>query len=154
MSAQQSIRVPIHCTDELNEKIESVYDRITQRAYERWLNRRASGQPIVEFWSAAERELLCRPATEVREWGHGVSVQIVCPNVDPSNVRLFMSATELLALAPMNQPGEDRWLFQYVRFPKPLDHTDASAEYGQGGLHIEATLLNAPDEDKIQFQVA
>jgi hypothetical protein len=154
MSACKAIRVPIHCTDGVNEKIEAVYDRITERAYERWLSRRASGQPIIEFWSAAERELLCRPVTEVREWGHGVSVQIVCPQVDPSKVRLFMSSTELLALAPINEPNVDRWLFQYLRFPKPLDNIDASAEYEEGALRIAATVLNAPDEHKVHFQVA
>ena len=154
MSACEAIRVPIHCIEEVNEKIEAVYDRITQRAYERWLNARTAGQPIVEFWSAAERELIYRPVTQVREWGHGISVQIVCPNVDPSKLRLFMSSTELLALAPLNEKGCDRWLFQYVRFPKPLDNTDASAEYEEGGLHIAATLLNAPDDHKVQFQVA
>jgi hypothetical protein len=154
MSACSAVRVPIHCTDELNEKIEAVYDRITQRAYEKWLNRRASGQPVGEFWCAAERELLCRPTTQVREWGHGVSVQIVCPNVDPSTVRLFMTANELLVLAPLKQPGHDRWLFEFLRFQKPVDHTDAFAEFEAGGIRVEATALNAPEEKKMHFQVA
>lgn len=105
MSSCQSIRVPIHYSDELNEKIEAVYDRITQRAYESWLNQRTNGQAIVEFWSAAEHELLYRPKTRVREWGHGFSVQMSCPNIDPSTLLLFMSATELLALAPLNNPA-------------------------------------------------
>src|SRR5262249_33071311 len=115
----------------------------------------ASGAPIVEFWSAAENELLCRPQTEVREWGHGVSVRIACPELDPATVRLFMSSTELLALAPLdNRPGSDRWLFQYVRFPQPLDNLDASAEYDAGTLHVAAMRVNAPDERKIHFHVA
>ena len=154
MNTCGTVRIPIHCSDGITEKIEAVHDRITQRAYECWLNRRAAGQAIFEFWSAAERELLCKPVTEVREWGHGVRVEIACPEVEPSRIRLFMSRTELLALAPMNTPGHDRWLFRYVRFQNPLDHLDASAEYENGALRIAATLLDAPDERKIHFQVA
>lgn len=154
MSARKVVHVPIHCTDAVIEKIEAVHDRITQRAYEKWLNRRASGEPIIDFWAAAERELLFRPETSVREWGYGVSLQINCPLVDPKTIRLFMSPTEFLALAPLNEPGLERWLFQYLRLPKPIDHTDASAEYDQGAICVAATVVNAPDERKVHFHVA
>ncbi len=154
MSTVDSTRIQVHCTDTLTEKIEAVHNRITQRAYERWLNRRAPGQTPVEFWAAAERELFCRPNTEVRDWAHGVLIQIPCVNVEPSSIRLFMSPRELLVLAPLNSSGLDRWLFGYLRFEKPLDNVEASAQFSNGNLCISAACVNAPEEEKLRFRVA
>jgi len=154
MSSPQKGAVSIHYTDNLTEKVEAVYDRITKRAYERWLNRRAAGESIVAFWSAAERELIFVPATEIREWGHGVTVRITCTQVDPAKIRLFLSSKELLALAPLNEGQSDRWLFRYVGFQKPIDTSDVSAQFEGCMLHIAATLQDAPEEHKIRFQVA
>jgi Protein of unknown function (DUF2934) len=154
MSTCESVRVQIQCTDKVKERMETVYDRIAQRAYERWLNSHVAGGPSVAFWTAAERELISKPATEVREWGHGVTVQITCADISPSKVRLFMSATELLILAPLEPSAADRWLFRYLRFRNPVDNADASADFENGSLCISATFLNAPDEEKIHFRVA
>jgi hypothetical protein len=139
--------------ENLNDRVEAVYNRITERAYEKWLGRRP-GASIPQLWAAAEQELIFKPKTQVREWGHGVRVQIVCPDVDATKVRLFMSSAELLVLAPLDNAGLDKWIFQYLRFSQPVDNVDASAQYEGGNLHISATLLNAPDEEKVRFGVA
>jgi len=154
MSACESIRVQVHCVDGLTEKLEAVHARITQRAYERWLSRRVPGQTMVNFWSAAERELFCQPKTEVRDWAHGIVVHIACADVDPATLRVFMSAKELLVLAPLKTSGLDRWLFRYLRFEKPLDHVDASAQLENGSLCVSATCMGAPEEHKVRFGVA
>ncbi len=154
MSTCESIRVQVHCADSVTERMEAVYDRVTHRAYERWFNSHSSGRPDPEFWTAAESELIAKPATKIREWGHGVTVQIACPDLNPSEMRLFMSPTEVLVLAPLVNTGTDRWLFRYLRFQNPLDNEDASAEFENGTLRLEAMFLNAPDEQKIHFRVA
>src|SRR5215831_4029811 len=121
MSTCENVHVPIHYIEALTDKIEAVHDRITQRAYEQWLTHRVPGDTIAQFWSVAERELFCQPNTEIREWAHGILIEITCTDVNPAKIRLFMSPTEVLLLAPMNVSEVDRWLFRYVRFEKSMD---------------------------------
>jgi hypothetical protein len=154
MSTCASTRVPVHHIEALTEKVEAVHDRITERAYQRWLSRRIPGDTLVEFWAAADRELFCQPEPEIRGWAHGVLIQFPCAGVDPSTIRLFMSATELLLLAPLKDAGLDRWLFRYLRFEKPVDSLDASAQFENGKLCVSAACLHAPEEQKVNFKVA
>jgi hypothetical protein len=153
LSSSKQVHVAIRCVDNLTERIESVYDRVTEKAYEPWLREGSSRPPIAESWSAAERDLVFEPQTRIREWGHGVIVELECPDVDPTKVRLFMSSTELLALAPLSRPG-DQWLFRHLQFETELDLLDATAEIANNVLRICATYLNAPEEQKLRFSVA
>src|ERR1041385_6163255 len=154
MSTCESVKIHVHCSDGLSEKLEAIHDRITRRAYERWLNRRVPGQTMVEFWSAAERELFCQPKTEIRDWAHGFTVEIACSDVQVGSLRVFMSRTELLVLAPLQTSSLDLWIFRYLRFPKPVDNADASAFFEKGALQISATCVDAPEEQKVHFRVA
>src|SRR5262249_26353800 len=82
MTDRHPIRV--RYVDDLTDRIEFVHQRIGQRDHERRLSVRALRPPSSESWSAAERDLFFEPETGIREWGHGVIVEIDCPDVDPT----------------------------------------------------------------------
>jgi hypothetical protein len=153
MSKSQPVRVAVRCVDDLTDHIEAVYERITRKAYEQWLSSAASRPPMPDFLSA-QRDLLLEPETGIREWGHGIIVEMDCSEVEAAKIRLFISGTELLALAPLRNPKTDKWLFRHLRFETELDGLDATAEVEGNTLRISATWLNAPEEHKVRFCVA
>ena len=152
MNSATSIRL-VECETNLNEKLEAVYERITMRAYEKWLSRSAVRSVVRQQWFAAEKELLVKPLTDVREWAHGVSVRLVCPDLKPSNIRAFVNPRRLLILSPLSG-NDERWLFRLLSFASPVDTADASAHYRDGVIEFTATFVNAPDDRKVHFQVA
>ena len=143
----------VACEPDFNDKLEAVYNRITERAYEKWLVRNAVRKCATEMWSVAETELLVQPAAEVREWAHGVTIRLQCANLDPDKVRVFITPSRMLILAPLPTPG-DKWLFRLVDFKTPVDTGDASATYGDGVLEFSATSAGAADDHKVHFMVA
>ena len=145
----KGFRIPVRCVDGLTQKVASARDRMAQTAYERWIKRRGSGLRVHAWWKV-ERNLIVNAVTRIREWGHGLIVEIDCPEVDPLNVRVFMSPSDLLVVAPIGEC----WLFKYVHLRALFDNADASAEIQNGVLRISITRLNAPDEQKMHFRVA
>jgi len=133
LSNSQSVRVPVRCVDELSERVESVYESITR---------------------LVQKKIVVEPNTAIRAWGHGIVVEVGCPDTAPARIRLYMSPTALLVLAPVQSSGVNRWLFRFIRFETAVDHTDASADLEKGVLRISATHLNAPDDQKVQLCVA
>src|SRR5262245_38220224 len=96
-----------------------------------------------------QRQIVAEPDTAIRRWGHGIHVEVSCANADPTRIRLCMSQTALLILAPIQGPGATRWLFRYIRLETAVDDMDVSAAVEKGILRISATHLNAPDDRKI-----
>jgi hypothetical protein len=154
MSKGQSVRIAVRCVDNLTDQLEAVYNRVTRKAYEQWLSRSTARVPLSESLPAAQRDLLMEPQTGVREWGHGVIVEMDCSEVEPAKIRLFITRTELLALAPLKNSGTDKWLFRHLWFAAELDALDATAEVNGTTLRISATWLNAPEEEKLRSCVA
>src|SRR5262245_5731209 len=96
-----------------------------------------------------QKKIVIEPHTKIRCWGHGVLVEVGCANTDPTRIRLYMSPTALLVLAPIQGPGVSRWLFRYIQLETAVDNLDVSADVEKGILRISATHLNAPDDRKL-----
>jgi hypothetical protein len=143
MDTCKSVPVTVHCVSSVNDRIEAVQDRITKRAYERWLSARTNGGILSECWDAAERELIYKPTAAVHEGSKNTLVEIACRDLDPGNIRVFITPWELLSLGPLNVAGEDRWLFHFLRFSRCVDMADAVAEYEPGTLSISVPFHKA-----------
>jgi hypothetical protein len=80
VNSAEMFRVPVRSVDNLSERVTSVYESI--------------GRMI-------QRRIVIEPNTTIRQWGHGFHVEVDFPNTDPARIRLYMSATALLVLAPI-----------------------------------------------------
>src|SRR5262249_40998160 len=132
VSNSETYRVPVRCIDGLSNRVENVYNNIARMV---------------------QKRIVVEPNTAIRFWGHGVLIEVGCANTDPAKIRVYMSPTALLILAPL-QNGVSRWLFRYIRLETAVDNTDVSAQVEKGVLRISATHLNAPDDQKVQLCVA
>jgi hypothetical protein len=86
--------------------------------------------------------IVIEPNTTIRQWGHGFLVEVDFPNTDPARIRLYISATALLVLAPIQGNGISSWLFRYIRFEIPIDATGVLANFEKGILRVSATMSN------------
>jgi hypothetical protein len=55
--------IPIRTGSTILDEIEKVYDDITRRAYDRFLERRGSYTWILDDWLTAEKQLLWKPTS-------------------------------------------------------------------------------------------
>ena len=118
-------RVPVRCVDNLSDRVTSVYESIAR---------------------IIQRRIVIEPNTTVHREGHGFHVEVDFTNTDPTRIRLYVSATALMVLAPIQGNGISSWLFRYIRFETPIDATDVLANFEKGILRISATHWNAPDD--------
>src|SRR5215510_12819507 len=122
MAKSPSVQVTVHYVDGLSRTAAAVHSRVA---------------------SMASQDLgMIEPNITIREWGHGIRIEIACHNTDPAGIRLLMSSTALLFFAPQKSQRGVHWLFRYVRVEASLDVTDASAEIENGVLRIYATHWN------------
>jgi len=121
VNTAETLRVSVRCVDNLSDRVTSVYESIARMI---------------------QRRIVIEPNTTVRQWGHGFLVEVDFPNTDPARIRLYMSATALLVLAPIQGNGMSSWLFRYIRFETPIDATDVLANFEKGILRISATMSN------------
>lgn len=133
MSKSESYRVPVRCVDGLSDRVENIYATIARMV---------------------QKRIVIEPNTAIRLWGHGVLIEVGCNNTEPAKIRVYMSPTALLVLAPLQNGSPSRWLFRYIRLETAVDNTDVTALVENGVLRISATHLNAPDDQKVQLCVA
>ena len=110
-----SIRVAATILDE----IENVYDDITKRAYEKFLDRGGTCTVDIEDWLAAERELLLKPAVQLIERKNYFIVQMGPLRPEPSHVNIVATEDDLLVQSTENYPQPR--IFRTVHFPQTID---------------------------------
>ena len=124
VNTAEMYRVPVRRVDNLSDRVTSVYESIAR---------------------IIQRRIVIEPNTTIHQGGYGFHVEVDFSNTDPSSIRLYISATALLVLAPIQGNGISSWLFRYIRFETPIDATNVLANFEKGILRISATHSNAPD---------
>jgi len=125
--------------EELTKRCDEVWERIAQRAYERF---RLTNGRNVEEWFHTERELFHVPSVEIHETDMGYKVQAEVPFAGKDMVAVNVGPNELF-FATEAVPDSDaalhrREIFRHVVLPGPIDLQHVSAELGNGVLKITA----------------
>jgi Protein of unknown function (DUF2934) len=111
--------IPIQTGTTILDEIESVYDDITKRAYEKFLDRGGTCTVDIEDWLAAERELLLKPDVRLLE-KHGYFIVRVGPfEADPPDVSILATRDDLVVQSLAKYPHPR--IFRIVHFPQPID---------------------------------
>jgi HSP20 family protein len=148
--------LPIKKSESIFEELRTMQDRIMQRAYDIFeSNGRAIGRDL-EHWLNAERQLVWKPAVELREKDDAFHVSIAIPGVDPKALDIEVAPEYLLVKAEVHHEHteekgtvhlcefETGSLFRSVRFPKRVDPGKVKAEFNNGMLHLTAAV--APED--------
>jgi HSP20 family protein len=134
--------------ESLLDQIEQLHHRIERRAYELFRQRDGlPGDPAAD-WLTAEREIVRKPAVELREKDGTYTVLAALPGVEAKDVAVNVSSEDVMISTAATHSGADTKghlpqcefdtaeLFRSVHFPKPVDAAKARADYRNGLLTV------------------
>lgn len=135
------------------DEVQLIEERVARRAYELF-ERRGSppGDPWAD-WFAAERELVRRPAIEVREEAGALLVSASIAGIDPGDIRVEVTQQDVVITdvesdhvqppAHLHQsefrPGR---LFRSVHLPLAIDLAQVQAVCRNGVLTMKAPIAH------------
>jgi HSP20 family protein len=140
--------------DSIVDQLEQLHQRIARRAYELFRGRDGGGDSFGD-WLSAERELVWKPAVEMREQDGTFTVVAALPGVAAKDITVDITPQDIvIQAASEHRHTEDKGhihrcefragqVFRSLPFPKAVDATKATAEYQNGMLNI--TVPIAPD---------
>jgi HSP20 family protein len=153
--------------DSIVDDLEQIQQRIAQRAYQLFEGRGSlPGDPCVD-WFAAEREMVRRPAIELREQRGVYLVSASVAGIDPDDVRVEVTPQDVVIKAKEEQrthvqqdgrvhQSEFRAgrIFRSVHFPSAIDTAKVQAEYRNGLLTVKAPIVQGTQAARREIRVA
>ena len=150
-------------------KVETIFNELDQlrhaisrRAYDLFRNRRGLwGGPLAD-WLNAERQLIWKPAIELRQKDGQFEVLAATPGVDAKDLDVQITPDDVLIKADIHHkhtPEEGvvqacefngGQLFRSAHFPEKVDPNSAAAEYRNGMLRLTASIAK-PAARKVEI---
>ena len=144
--------VVVQKSESLWDQIQRMEDRITNRAHEIFQSKGSIFGRDLDDWFNAEKELVWKPAIELKERDGLYELQAAIAGIDPRDVRIEVTPEELLIRGETTsekreEKGEVRYsefqsgsLFRSIRFPKRVDPNKVKADIKNGLLTITAPI--------------
>jgi len=144
--------VAIQKSESLWDQIQRMEERITNRAHEIFQSKGSIFGRDLDDWFNAEKELVWKPAIELKERDGLYELQAAIAGIDPRDVRIEVTPEELLIRGETTsekreEKGEVRYsefqsgsLFRSIRFPKRVDPNKVKADIKNGLLTITAPI--------------
>jgi len=148
------------------DQLQKMEDRVMQRAYDIFKGNGSEIGKDLEHWLAAERELIWKPAIELREKDNQFELKVAVAGVDAKALKIEATSEELLVSGETKtekteEKGEvhtsefqSGTLFRSVRFPKPIDPDKVKAEIKNGLLTITAPVAQEAKARKVEVHAA
>jgi len=128
--------IPIRTGSTILDEIEKVYDDITRRAYDRFLERRGSYTLDIDDWLTAEKQLLWKPDVQLLDKPVVFVVRVSLDLIDPATVDVLATADDVLIQS--NDSSQNPRVFRTVHFPEPINPLQIHATYIRGKLILIA----------------
>jgi len=137
------------------DQVEEMEEQIARRAYDLFLERGAPWGDRWADWFAAEREVVRRPAVNLREQDGVYTVSASLAGFDPQDIRVDITPDDMVITADAARPATaghghlhmaelaGERVFRLVHFPRPVDISKARGEYRNGLLIVSAPLAEA-----------
>jgi HSP20 family protein len=134
------------------DELQKMEDRVMRRAYDIFRGNGSEPGRDLDNWLAAERELIWKPAIELKEKDGQFEIQIAVAGVDPKGIQVEATADELLVRGETmkekkKEEGQihtsefqSRTLFRSIRFPKKIDPNKVKADMKNGLLTVVAQV--------------
>ena len=158
--------VAVQKKDSFWDQIQKMEDRIMRRAYDIFRGNGSEFGKDLDHWLAAERELIWKPAIELKEKNNQFELQVAVAGVDPKDLKIEVTAEELLVKGETKtekkeEKGEVHTsefqsgsLFRSVRFPKNVDPDKVKAEIKNGLLTVTAPISEEAKARKVEIHAA
>jgi HSP20 family protein len=148
------------------DQIQEMEDRILRRAHDIFrINGSVFGQDL-DNWLAAERELVWKPAIEVKEKDNQYEVQVAVAGIDPKDLKVEITADDLLIKGETQTEKKEEKaevitsefqagsLFRSIHFPKKVDPSKVKAEIKNGLLTVTAAIAEEAKARKVDIHAA
>jgi len=146
-------------------ELDQLHTEISRRAYELFQKRGALwGAPLAD-WLQAERQMVWKPAIELRQKDNQFEILAATPGVDAKDLDVQITSEDMLIKADIHHkhaPEEGAvqvceftsgQLFRSVHFPEKVDPDSATAEYRNGMLRVTASIAK-PAQKKVEIAAA
>ena len=129
------------------EKLEALAERIRQRAYEIFENRKSDSE-AVDDWLQAERDLIVAPESELIEKYGRYEIRVAAPGftAGETKVTVFPDAISISAESSHQHEEKDgdvhfcefgrKELYRRINLPKPINEDKVTAKLEDGILRI------------------
>ena len=151
--------------DSIVDELEQLHQRIARRAYDLFRGRDGWGDAFGD-WLSAEKELVWKPAVELREKDGAFTIAAALPGVEAKDITVDITPQDVvIQAATEHQHTEDKGqvhrceftagrVFRSLPFPKPVDAAKAKAEYQNGMLHITVPIAAAAGAKRVDIKAA
>ena len=157
--------LPVRKMESIAEEVDKLNQLIMRRAYDIFAAGEGPGSEL-DNWLAAERELVWRPAIELREKNKEFLINIAVPGIDPADLSLEVTPDRLLVKGEFRhehaaeegqihtcefQAGS---LFRVITFPKKVDPGKVKADFRNGILRVKAVIVEEQRKKKVAIEAA
>ena len=162
MAEAVAIRKISSILDEMNQ----MQERIMRRAYtifER--NGRLLGRDL-DHWLQAERELVWKPALELRETDGEFVLEVAVSGVDPKDIDIEVTPEDIILKADIQHEHEEKKgtvhicefqsskMYRSIHLPKRINPDKVKAEIKNGLLKLKAEIAEEVRARKIKTEAA
>lgn len=147
--------IELRKADTIFEELEQLQRAISQRAYDLFKNRGTLWGSALADWLNAERDLVWKPAIELRQKNGQFEVLAATPGVEPKDLDVEITPEDLLIKADVDhehaaEKGAVHFcefnggkLFRSIHFPERIDPDSVKVEYRNGLLRLTAAIAKA-----------
>jgi HSP20 family molecular chaperone IbpA len=162
--AKQSIA--LKKADSVLDELERLHHEISRRAYDLFRTHETLFTGPLDDWLRAERELVWRPAVELRQKDGEFELLAAIAGVEPKELDVQVTPEDILITSGHEHRHETKEgtvhlcefeggrLFRSVHLPDRIDPESVKAEYRNGLLRITAAVAKASSPGKVDIQAA
>ena len=144
--------ITLRKTESIFNELEHLHDAINRRAYELFRRRGDLWESPLADWLNAERQLVWKPAIELRRKDNEFEVLAATAGVEAKDLDVEVTPEDVLIKANISHkhtPEEGAvercefksgQLFRSIHFPETIDPDSATAEYRNGMLRLTASI--------------
>lgn len=158
--------VTLRKAETIFDELDQLHTAINQRAYDLFRNRGGLwGGPLAD-WLNAERQLVWKPAIELRRKDGQFEVLAATSGVDAKDLEVQVTPEDVLIKADIHHKHTPEkgavqvceftagQLFRSIHFPEKVDPDSATAEYRNGLLRIKASVAKPTAQKKVKITAA
>lgn len=146
------MNVRVRQFESLAQDIDHLREQVTTRAHQLFRERGGELGRALDDWLTAEGELIWRPALELSEHEHHLCLELATAGVEGKDLDVRVTRDDVVISAPTHHGHADTEttvhvcefregrLFRAVHLPRPVDPSQARAEYRNGLLRITVPL--------------
>ncbi len=147
--------VALRKTDSVLDELERLHEDISQRAYDLFREHEGLFTGPVNDWLRAERELVWRPAVELRQKDGEIELLAAVAGVEPKDLDVRVTPHDILITAATEHRHESiegtvhlcefegGRLFRSIHLPDAIDADSVKAECRNGLLRLTAAISKA-----------